>query len=68
MKRIKQGDLVYIEATTGNGKNPYDEWSHHYIKGIYEFVKRTRTRIWIKEGDLTIKIYKDRIIKIEPVK
>jgi len=62
---MKAGDFVYIEATTGNGKSPYDEWSHHDIKGIYEFVKKTRTRIWLREGDLVIKIYKSRITKIE---
>lgn len=62
---INPGDLVYIEATTGNGKNPYDEWAHYTIEGVYEFVKKTRTRIWIKEGELIIKIYKDKIKKIE---
>jgi len=62
---LKPGDFVYIEASTGNGKNPYDEWSHHDIKGIYEFVKKTRTRIWLKEDNLVIKIYKNRIKKIE---
>ena len=62
---MKPSDFVYIEATTGNGKSPYDEWSHHDIKGIFEFVKATRTRIWFKEGELIIKIYKDKIKKIE---
>jgi len=61
---MKPSDFVYIEATTGNGKNN-GEWT---IKGIYEFVKITKARIWLKEGDLIIKIYKSRITKIEPVK
>jgi len=64
----KPGDFVYIEATTGNGRNLYDEWSHHDIKGVFEFVKKTRTRIWLKEDNLVIKIYKNRITKIKPVK
>lgn len=60
---MKPGDFVYVEASTGNGKNK-GEWT---IKGIYEIYKITRTRIWLKEGDLIIKIYKNRIGKIKPV-
>jgi len=58
---INPGDKVYIEATTGNGKNN-GEWT---IKGVYEIFKTTRTRIWLIEEGLIIKIYKNRITKIE---
>jgi hypothetical protein len=61
---MKQGDLVYIEAITGNGKQPEDSGLHH-IRGIYKIFRITRTRIWLIEQGLMIKIYKDRIIKIE---
>jgi len=58
---MKPGDFVYIEATTGNGRND-SEWT---IKGIYEIYKITRTRIWLSEECDIIKIYKSRITKIE---
>ena len=51
-KNVKPGDFVYIESETGNGKNN-GEWS---IKGIYEIFKITKTRIWLIEQGLIIKI------------
>ena len=55
------GDIIYIEAQTGNGDN--GKKASHEIAGHYEFVKEDETYIWIKDEHV-FRIRKDKITKI----
>ena len=63
-KEMIPGDIIYIEARTGNGKHK-SEWDEHDINGHYEFVKEDETYIWLKEEKIIFKVQKDRIKKID---
>jgi len=58
---MRPGDLVCIEATTGNGKSN-GNWT---IKGLYEVYKVSDTNIWLIEESLIIKVQRSKIMKIE---
>ena len=58
------GDIIYIEARTGNGKHK-SEWDEHEIKGHYEFVKEDDKRIWLRDENVTFPVLKDRVKKYE---
>ena len=58
---INPGDLVYIEASTGDEKSN-GNWT---IEGIYEIHKISDTNIWLIEESLIIKVHRDKITKIE---
>ena len=61
---INPGDLVYIEASTGNSKNTRGEWENHTIKGVYEFISQNETTIYLREDDI-FPVLRDKITKIE---
>jgi len=65
---MKPGDFVYIEATTGNGKNEDNEWSRHNITGIYEIAEITDDKIYLLGESLRFPIMKSRITKIDAYK
>ena len=60
-----QVGFAYIEASTANGKSKYNEWSSHYIEGIYEVVEIEETKIWLKEEKIKFPVMKEKIIKFE---
>ncbi len=60
------GDFGYIEATTGNGKATHNEWSHHFISGLYEVVRVEDDKIWLKDEGKPFPVMRDRITKFEP--
>lgn len=61
------GQLIYIEAQTGNGNNKYREFSNHNISGHYEFVREDETTIWLKEEKIVFPVLKSKIAKIEKI-
>ena len=56
------GDIIYIEAQTGNGKHNDPDL---FIQGHYEYVKEDDKYIWLKEEKLVFRIRKDKIKKID---
>lgn len=66
MTNINPGDLVEIEASTGNGQRTRGEWENHPIKGVYEFVREDETRIFLKEESVIFPVMKSKITKFKP--
>ena len=63
--QLNIGEFGYFEATTGNGKATHNEWSHHFISGLYEVTRVEADKIWLRDEGKPFPVMRDRITKFE---